>query len=283
MHILNAWPDYFENGHEGMGTTYERFVLHTHFQKLVRNHEIESVIEAPSFGMTGISGINSMWWSAQGIPVTVVDHNMERLKLIGQAWEEAGLSVHPAWTPEEYSRLPFGDKTFDMGWNFASLIFIENIEPILLELVRVTKKLIFFCIPNCHNPFVARRIKNHRREEGLYYENADREKIVRLMSDLGWTERGNGTLDAPPWPDIAMNKEDMLRRVGMAKLARLMEKQRESRMCILDYFSGRNRSMEHDVLRYSFLENLPEIIKKYWAHHQYFFFLPSNVINKVAS
>ena len=279
MHILNAWPDYFEHGHEGLGTTYERFVLHGHFQRLAKDHDIGSVLEAPSFGMTGISGINSMWWAAEGIPVTVIDHDKKRLELISQAWEEVCLPVHCAWCPGDYARLPFSDKSFDMGWNFASLIFVKDMKPVLRELVRVTEKVIFLCIPNRHNPFVAMRIRSHGAEKGLYYENADRKKIVHLMAGLNWEEREHGTLDAPPWPDIAMNKEEMLRKIGLARMAYQMEKQRGGRVCILDYFAGRNRSMEDDVLRYAFFENLPEAIKKYWAHHQFFLFTPNNSNN----
>ena len=39
LSILDTWPTYFENMDEGLGTTYERFILHRYFE----NHEITGV------------------------------------------------------------------------------------------------------------------------------------------------------------------------------------------------------------------------------------------------
>ncbi len=57
------WKYYFETLHEGLGTTYERFVLHGYFNRIQDQYGVKTVLEAPVFGMTGISGINSVWWA----------------------------------------------------------------------------------------------------------------------------------------------------------------------------------------------------------------------------
>ena len=94
------------------------------------------------------------------------------------------------------------------------------------------------------------------------------------MAGLKWMEMAHGTFDAPLWPDIAMNKEDLLKKTGLAGLAKRMARGNDRRLCILDYFAGRNPGMEGDVLKYGHLERLPEWIKRHWAHHQYFIFTP---------
>ncbi len=58
-----SWPDYFRTRHEGLGTVYERFMLQRIFEQLHRSIGVRSLVEVPSFGMTGISGINSLWWA----------------------------------------------------------------------------------------------------------------------------------------------------------------------------------------------------------------------------
>ena len=64
MLLINSiWKKYFNNRNEGLGTTYERFILHRYFESIKNRYSIQSVIEVPSFGMTGISDINSMWWA----------------------------------------------------------------------------------------------------------------------------------------------------------------------------------------------------------------------------
>jgi hypothetical protein len=90
---------------------------------------------------------------------------------------------------------------------------------------------------------------------------------------LNWRIVDRGFFDIPPWPDIAMKKEDLLKKVGLKRLLNKLNKQDESYLCILDYFSGKNKEMEKDILKYGFLENLPPIISRFWAHHQYFIFI----------
>ena len=274
MHILNNWPQYFKERHEGLGTTYERFVLHHYFEKLRAYFGVGSVLEVPSFGMTGVSGINSMWWAGKGIPVSVVDHDEKRIESIRGVWEEMKLSVDCILSSKEYDILPFQDNAFDMGWNFASLSFASDLRLFLRELTRVSKRVIFICIPNRFNIFAVLRAKAAGSEAGIQTENTNPHRIKAVMADLQWEERDHGTFDVPPWPDIAMNKEQLLRKMGLIRLAAQMEKREGNGLCILDYFAGENSGMEEDISRYGFLEDLPEIIKRYWAHHQFFIFSP---------
>ncbi len=276
MYILNHWPDYFRDRNEGLGTTYERFVLHRHFERLKAEFGITSVLECPSFGMTGVSGINSMWWAARGVRVTVVDHDAGRRISIEQVWREVGLPVETVLCDARYDALPFSDKIFDMGWNFAALLFVRDVRPLLAELARVVKKAIVICVPNRHNPLVALRIHKARGSAGLYYHNARRRGIVRMMADLQWREHRHFSLDVPPWPDIAMNKEELLRQAGLGRLAMRSRRREEPPLCILDYFAGKARSMPDKVLRLGWLENLPEPVRKFWAHHQLMLFMPLN-------
>ena len=80
--INSIWKRYFTNHNEGLGTTYERFVLQQYFERIRNKFSIKRVLEAPCFGMTGISGINSMWWAIEGCSVTIADHGRERIDLI---------------------------------------------------------------------------------------------------------------------------------------------------------------------------------------------------------
>jgi len=57
-----TWRDYFVEFYEGIGTTYERFVLHGIFEKIRNEFGVMTVLEGPAFGITGIPGINRMWW-----------------------------------------------------------------------------------------------------------------------------------------------------------------------------------------------------------------------------
>ena len=271
-HIDAVWRDYFTDSHEGIGTTYERFVLHRLFGRLARRYDIHSVLEAPAFGMTGISDINSMWWSQRGHTVTVVDHDLPRIESAKQVWRGTHLAADFICATDGYAALPFEDAAFDLSWNFAALRHVGDLEAFLGELTRVTRRAVFLCMPNALGiGYVARRLLDKRERDGAATRNTDPKRIQALMGARGWRLAERGLFDVPPWPDIAMKKEDLLRKMGFTRLADRVRPDARAG-CILDYFRGSDRGMEQRVMRYAFLEASPCAVKTFWAHHQYMLF-----------
>jgi hypothetical protein len=274
MFIASNWEEYFSNHHEGLGTTYERFILHSYFEKIKAGYSVQTVLEAPSFGMTGISGINSLWWGLHGANVTVVDENEKRIEHTRAVWQGIGIKADFVCLKCGYpSLLPFRDRSFDMGWNFASLSSVCQVDSFLGELARVTKKVIFICVPNPLNLayLVASRI---RAPKSMPLDNMSTGKTRSVLEKAGWITVEQGFLDVPPWPDIAMRKEDLFERFGLKRLALRLKANRDHSICILDYYSGKNRNMDKEILKYAFLEDSPRIPKRFWAHHRYLIFAP---------
>jgi SAM-dependent methyltransferase len=271
--IDNNWKQYFEDFNEGFGTTYERFILHRYFEKIKGAYSIENVLEIPSFGMTGISGINSMWWSHHGARVSIVDDNTERIEQIRKIWRETGLKTDLVLQNNSHTTLPFSDKSFDLSWNFAALHAVSDLQQFFAELTRITKKVIFICVPNENNICWLIRC-------GFCGSGPSKEYSTRLitlpgtLADLGWHIKEQGYFDVPPWPDIAMKKEDLLQKIGLCWFAKILKSKEGNRYSILDYFNGKDPALEERVLKWSFLENSPQMLKRYWAHHQYFIFVP---------
>jgi hypothetical protein len=273
--ITRVWQQYFENHHEGLGTTYERFILHHYFEEIKKEYSVQNVLEAPSFGMTGVSGINSMWWGYKGVHITIIDNDKERINLIKKVWQEISVEATFVYHPDGYTYLPFEDHSFDMGWNFAALWFVSNLEIFLKELTRVTQKVIFICVPNRSNLLHLFRLNfQNNSDTSLHTNNINPEKIKKIMFNLKWHVEEEGYLDIPPWPDIAMNKEDLLQKIGLKSLANRLKNRKRNYVCILDYFSGKRKDMDKEILRYAFLEHSPRIFKRFWAHHRYFIFTP---------
>jgi 2-polyprenyl-3-methyl-5-hydroxy-6-metoxy-1,4-benzoquinol methylase len=271
--INSVWQQYFKNRHEGLGTTYERFILHHYFERIKNKYSIKSVLEVPSFGMTGISGINSIWWAYKGAHITITDNNKERINLIKKVWQELSLEANFVYYPNG-SYLPLENHSFDMGWNFAALWFVPNLDTFLGELTRVTKKVIFICVPNRLNLFHLLRLAFQKNSEMQYLGNIKPVKIKEIMLTLKWHVEEEGYLDIPPWPDIAMNKEDLLQKIGLKWLANKLKSKEENYICILDFFSGKKKDMDKEILRYAFLEDSLSVFQKFWAHHHYFIFTP---------
>lgn len=262
------------NFDEGLGTTYERFTLHEYFRRIDNKYAVRSVLEAPSFGITGIPGINSMWWVVHGVPVTIVDDNPERLELVRKLWGKMHLEVNLVLGKED-TPLPLKQKSFDLGWNFCALEHVRDISKFFEELTRVTRKAIFICIPNTSglSRLVRHGLEKHQRREFIA-ENNSTVKIQTIMNRLGWNCMDRGYFDVPPWPDIAMKKEEFLKKLGLGWLSGMLMKRDREGISILDYFSGKRKDMEKEILKYGFLENSPIIFKRFWAHHQYLIFVP---------
>ena len=274
LEIIKTWPDYFENFDEGLGTTYERFILHRYFKKLLKIYKVESVLEAPSFGMTGISGINSLWWAANGIKPSVADNNADRIQLIQQVWDNIPLVVDLK-AVDEFDFLPFESKLFDLSWNFAGLWFVRNLEKFLNELDRITKKAIFICMPN-HNG-IGYKIRDWffiKDQTDFYPDHVKPKSFVPILNKLKWKIVETGYFDIPPWPDIAMKKEELLKKLCLGFVLKKKKNKTDNKTdsCIIDYFNKTNPDMEKEILRYAFLEKSPFPVKQLWGHHRYFIF-----------
>ena len=72
---------------EGLGTVYERFILNDFFDLLIDSYEIDRVLEVPIYGMTGLTGINSVQFVRRGCRVTLVDSKEEKVNEALQIWK----------------------------------------------------------------------------------------------------------------------------------------------------------------------------------------------------
>jgi SAM-dependent methyltransferase len=216
MTTTNRWRQYFLNTYEGFGTTYERFVLHRYFSRLKRRYDVNSVLEAPSFGMVGVSGINSLWWAREGAAVVIVDQCPERMEAIQKVWRETGLVAHLVCQSPSSALLPFSDQSFDISWNFAALWHVKDAGTYLRELGRVTKTALFLCVPNQQS--ICWKLLPHDAGD-IYLDNIKTDWIASSLAAHNWRLVETGFFDVPPFPDIAMKKEDFLRRLGLNRTA----------------------------------------------------------------
>ncbi len=274
--ILYTWKDYFENHYEGLGTTYERVLLHKIFKEIDAKYNIRTVLEVPSFGMTGVSGINSVWWALHGKAVTLVDTDQERLKYIQQLWEKLQLSVN-LLRLNNFSSLPFQDEQFDLSWNFAALWFVGDLQPFAKELQRVSRKVILISVPNFKGWGYRLRERFAEQLPQINLQNIRPDVVRQAFTTPKWELVTEAFFDVPPWPDIAMKKEELAQKLGLAKLLNLLSPKRNVQAqneapTIVDFYSGKAPELEEKILRFAVLEKAPRFFQTIWAHHRYFVF-----------
>jgi hypothetical protein len=276
--ILKSWKAYFDvSRDEGLGSSYERVVLNRKLDAIRRQYLVKTVLEAPAFGFTGLSGINSMGLARKGVAVSLLDHDHGRVERIQKVWAEARLPLN-AGVVDRYCHLPFKSRAFDMSWNFSAIWFVRELGRFLAELVRVTSKAIVICVPNRSGlGYLSEKYISGAEPRHLLHEaHIVPKNIVRSMRQHGWELVEHTYIDAPPWPDIGMKKEDFLQIFKLGCLVRREDTLAPSRpLTIMNHYTGVDPTFERDMLKYYWWERIaPRPIKFFWAHHRMLRFEP---------
>lgn len=272
--IINAWEKYFSNPHEGLGSSYERIVLNDLLLRTAARYGAQSVLESPSFGFTGISGINLVALADAGLEVTLEDNDPRRLELIRDLWRTLDRPLKARHNPD-FRRLDHPDGAFDMSFSFSALWFVPDLKAFLGEISRVTSRVIFISVPNREGLGYQLQLRDYSpaKYPDLKIGHIDPPSIVHLLSKLGWKLAESGCFDCPPWPDIGTTKEELLGKwlpEGLLpkNLARPREKEGET-ISILSHYCGDDPGFEKRMRAYQWLEKLaPEAFKRRWAHHR---------------
>lgn len=269
------WEKYLTDYNEGLGLVYERFVLDDFLAALCRSEGIETVLEAPIYGMAGVSGINSAMLARAGYRVTLVDDTPDRAAHVRRIWRELGLTADTmVISPDRWSSLPLPDRHFDLTWNWAALWYLPDAAGLLRELVRLSRHLIFIAMPNTLQvgywlrKFVLDRDFFRTVDERW----ADMGRIRRVLEASGARILDTGVLDVPPWPDTVMPAGEVLKRLGVR--SRRLQARFSSdgwHWSTMAYYTGTQPELRARVLRYAWLDHapLPWQLKAVWAHHRW--------------
>jgi SAM-dependent methyltransferase len=281
--ILKTWRSYFEESpHEGLGSSYERVVLNRKLEDLRQRYSIRTCLEVPVFGFTGLTGINSLGLAKDGVQVTLVDDNDERLGLITGCWDQAG-ERFAGHCVRGFSPLPFERESFDFSWNFSALWFVTDLRLFLRELTRVTKKAILLCVPNRWGVgYLSQKyISGAELREFLMERHIIPHMITRSMEALGWDLVERDYIDAPPWPDIGMKKEEFFKLLGLRLLVRESTGSERQVLTIMSYYRGEDPEFPLRMLRHAWFErNAPQFVKALWAHHRFLLFEPCKAVRE---
>jgi hypothetical protein len=271
----NIWEKYLTDYNEGLGLVYERFVLNDFLSAMRQKHNIQTVLEAPIYGMAGVTGINSVMLARQGCQVSLVDDEPARAQAVQRIWNELALSpdMHTI-APDGWGHLPFADNSFDMTWNWAALWYLPDAGALLQELVRTSRKLVFVAMPNTIQ--IGYWIRKHIIDKD-FFDTVDEswaniKKVRRTLQEAGVNIIASGVLDVPPWPDTVMPANEVLQRLG------IRSKKLEAQFTgdswewnTMAYYLGQQPDLYDRVIKYAWLDHapLPWQIKSIWAHHRW--------------
>ncbi|MBI3732360.1 MAG: class I SAM-dependent methyltransferase [Chloroflexi bacterium] len=270
-----VWRRYLHDYNEGLGVVYERLVLNDYLLSLKAKYGVETVLEAPLYGMAGVSGINSVALARAGCAVTLLDEDAERLEGVKRIWHELNLDGQVNILRQtDFGSLPFDDGRFDLAWCWAALWYVRDAERLLAEMARVSRWLVFVAMPNRIQ--VGYLLRKFVLEPGFFKgvdeSWADIRRVTSVLTRLGLKAADEGVMDVPPWPDTVMPAGQVLQRLGV-RSKRIAGRFEGSgwQWSTMDYYLGRRPELKAMIERYMFLERLPlpRRLKTLWAHHCY--------------
>jgi SAM-dependent methyltransferase len=270
-----VWRKNLTDYNEGLGVVYERIVLNDYLLALKQKYNVNSVLEAPLYGMAGVSGINSVPLAQAGCHVTLMDENAERLAGVQRIWGELQLTERATFMRHaDFARLPFDDNTFDMVWAWAALWYVADAAALLREMARVARRVVFVAMPNrMQVGYILRKfILEPHFFETVNESWANIPRVKKVLREVGLRIQEEGVMDVPPWPDTVMPAALVLQKLGIRskKFTSRFEGQ-GWRWSTMDYYLGKRPELKALMERYMFLERLPLPwqIKTIWAHHRY--------------
>ncbi|UCG94272.1 MAG: class I SAM-dependent methyltransferase [Candidatus Aerophobus sp.] len=262
---------------EGLGTVYERFILNSFFDALIDSCSIHEVLEVPIYGMTGLTGINSVHFVDRGCNVTLLDSKKERIDEANEMWKALPYNGrYKVLYHEDLSELPFGDRSFDLVWDFAALWHVREADLLLSEMARVSSNLVLIIVPNKKQ--IGYLFRKYIFDKGFFEVVDERwaeiERVSSLLTSLGLKMKDRGVLDVPPWPDTCIPIGQILEKLRIRKDGKGKGSKSLWSWDIMSYYLGKDQTLKERVERFSFLEriSIPWQLKAFWAHHRYVIF-----------
>lgn len=259
---------------EGIGTVYERIVIDEYFRQIQDRYNIQTVLEHPADGVTGVPGINSLEFVRHGkAHVTLCNPSMKMLNGAKIVWENEKLLDHVTFQQTEIDKIPYEDNQFDLAWNYCMFERFSDPSIIVNELKRISNKYVMVMTQNKHNlgtPVHWLYHKFHKLEwDHGSTSNMTFGAIEKTFAQCNLNIIERGTIDTPPWLDTW----DMPLRGELKKILGLVGMKWEWKNESQEQKDNRNPEELHDSSLMNFSiwieKNLPDWFARSQTHHYY--------------
>ena len=241
---------------EGLGTVYERIMLNKMFDKIIDEYHPRFILETPIFGMTGLTGINSVQFARRECHVTLCDTS-HPLELARDLWQKLNLPINTVEVASLSKTITLTSNTFDLVWNFAALWHIANAPNLIGEMTRLSKNLVLIFVQNkTQIGYLLRKYVIDKKLFATVHEEwLNTYMIKRTLLSNNFYILKEGIIDVPPFPDVAMP-------VGRKVKS-------DWSWNVMDYYMGKDDGLLTRLEKYQFIENSNLPFKKFWSHHRF--------------
>lgn len=253
---------------EGIGTVYERMVIDNYFRKLQADRGINTILESPTDGVTGVPGINSLEFARNGGRIWLTNPSQKMLDSAKRVWEQQQMVDQVQFTRCEVDDTPFDDGTFDLVWNYCIFERFRDPAPLVREMKRVSREYVLIMTQNANNFGTFFHKVYHNLADLNWDHGASRQMtfgaIRRAILNQGLEIEEEGSIDIPPW----MDTWDMPIRGVLKDLLAIFGKEWDWRIENSEEPVNGKTSWVMDFLC-SIEASLPEWFRRFQAHHLY--------------
>ncbi|HEX5414155.1 MAG TPA: methyltransferase domain-containing protein [Chloroflexota bacterium] len=253
---------------EGIGTVYERVVIDDYFRALQAELQIESVLENPADGVTGVPGINSMEFARNGGTVWLANPSRKMLDNARQIWVRQGLVEQARFVQCEYDDTGLPADAYDLVWNYCMFERFRDPSSLVAEMKRVSRRYVLIMTQNVSNfgtpvHTLYHALGNLDWDHG-YGGQMTFGAIRRALLAQGLEIEHEGTVDIPPWLDTW----DMPLRGALKELLGHVGKKWEWKIDTQGMGGPATVPWSLRIVR-SIEQTLPEWFRRFQAHHLY--------------
>jgi SAM-dependent methyltransferase len=253
---------------EGIGTAYERVVIDDYLRQLQVDYGIQTVLENPADGVTGVPGLMSLEFARNGGEVWLANPSQRMLDGALAVWRREGLLERGHFSRCEVDATQFEDDSFDLVWNYCMFERFRNPAPLVSEMKRVSRRYVMLMTQNVFNFGTVFHKIYHAMEHQPWDHGHDGQMtmsaIRRALREQDLQIVHEGTVDVPPWLDTW----DMPLRGELKQLLGHLGAKWEWRIEPTE--NARNGSIPPSIRFVREVEaNLPRWFRLFQAHHLY--------------
>jgi hypothetical protein len=258
---------------EGRGTPYERISLWDFFNSF---KDAKSYLELPRDGMYGIMGLNSLYLAKTGRKAVIFVEDAAQKTFIAKIAKsyDAPLAIDIYNGLEGLKKIP--SASIDFVWAFNVLSDYKQMQEIVSEMGRISRKYVFFTYMNKVNyGYFIHRL--HHKKTGEKWSHTDLKKsevseMSARLGKFGFSFDQKVILDAPWWPDIGAPMGDVAADLlGRKKKDPADKKSNEYYFPADDlvYFDDKKYHLLKKKMAKDFVieRKFPYFIKIFFAHH----------------
>jgi ubiquinone/menaquinone biosynthesis C-methylase UbiE len=248
---------------EGFGSVYGRYVRNHLSRRLLTQHRIRTVLEAPCNAESYFAspGTQSVVFAQAGCAVTLLHPEAEIIEKTREFWAALGWSDAPVLHHMDLYHLPFEADQFNLVWNFDYIPLFDEPARFIAEMARVSNDLVLVIVPNFKNigyPLHALiNVLNQRKSPWGARAWMAIKPVERAMRSLGLKIVESGLVDMPPWPGF-----DALNLVGQFVRKNTVQSKPDERT---------DEEVERMLSKLTFIEYapFPKLLKTSFSHQLY--------------